>query len=357
MKKQLKKLGWKLFLFLLPAIALLVLGAFIVIGAQLVIALIFGQQEAVEGTLHTMSPNVEVYRTYVAEQVDLVGLDSAYVDHILALMEEETRGEGTDVMGAGGFSSNIEYPRVRGAIVDPAYSIQCGISEFKDLLGLVGPEGPEDEVNLQIVYQAYHVGRDYIDYCNQYGCGKYTVENAGDYLKGHPSGDDRRATFAADVTRDVAAIGGEGSGGAFGWPLTSHTVSAGVGWYDPWGTGNYDYHTGTDFPAPEGTPIYASADGEVTVATYSSYGYGNHIMIQHTPRYQTLYGHCVSLAVEVGQYVHRGDVIGYVGSTGNSTGPHCHFEIRLDNTFLDPIPILEEGQEIADLTNSTDGQE
>jgi len=96
-------------------------------------------------------------------------------------------------------------------------------------------------------------------------------------------------------------------------------------------------HAGLDFTAPQGTPIYATADGTVKVAGYSDGGYGNHVIIYHGYGYESLYGHMVRIKVRNGQKVKRGEVIGYVGSTGKSTGPHCHYEVRKNGQKLDPV--------------------
>ncbi|MBD0378468.1 MAG: M23 family metallopeptidase, partial [Flavisolibacter sp.] len=81
-------------------------------------------------------------------------------------------------------------------------------------------------------------------------------------------------------------------------------------------------HAGLDFTAPQGTPIYATADGVVKLAGFSDGGYGNHVIVNHGYGYETLYGHMVRIKTRVGQKIERGEIIGYVGSTGKSTGPH-----------------------------------
>jgi murein DD-endopeptidase MepM/ murein hydrolase activator NlpD len=96
-------------------------------------------------------------------------------------------------------------------------------------------------------------------------------------------------------------------------------------------------HAGLDFAAPQGTPIYATADGVVKTAGQSSGGYGNHVVINHGFGYETLYGHMVRIKARNGQRVKRGEVIGYVGSTGKSTGPHCHYEVHKNGQKLDPV--------------------
>ena len=96
-------------------------------------------------------------------------------------------------------------------------------------------------------------------------------------------------------------------------------------------------HAGLDFAAPIGTPIYATANGTVKEADFNEGGYGNHVVINHSYGYETLYGHMVRMKAKVGQKVKRGEVIGYVGSTGKSTGPHCHYEVHKNGTPVDPV--------------------
>jgi murein DD-endopeptidase MepM/ murein hydrolase activator NlpD len=97
------------------------------------------------------------------------------------------------------------------------------------------------------------------------------------------------------------------------------------------------FHQGLDFTAPSGTPIYATADGVVQAAGFNTDGYGNKVVINHGYGYQTLYGHMVRVKAKVGQTVKRGEVIGYIGSTGKSTGPHCHYEVIKRGTKVDPV--------------------
>ena len=96
-------------------------------------------------------------------------------------------------------------------------------------------------------------------------------------------------------------------------------------------------HLGLDFTAPAGTPIYATADGTIEFAGNRGDGYGNHIIINHGFGYKTLYGHMYRIKANVGQRVKRGEVIGWVGSTGKSTGPHCHYEVIKNGNKIDPI--------------------
>ncbi|TMI95138.1 MAG: M23 family metallopeptidase [Bacteroidetes bacterium] len=96
-------------------------------------------------------------------------------------------------------------------------------------------------------------------------------------------------------------------------------------------------HPGLDFAAPAGTPIYATANGTVEFAGNRGDGYGNNVIINHGYGYKTLFGHMFRIKARIGERVNRGEVIGWVGSTGKSTGPHCHYEVIKNGNKIDPI--------------------
>jgi murein DD-endopeptidase MepM/ murein hydrolase activator NlpD len=111
-------------------------------------------------------------------------------------------------------------------------------------------------------------------------------------------------------------------------------ISSGFG--QRWGK----LHKGIDIASSSGTPIYSALDGTVSYAGFES-GYGNLIQVSSANSTVILYGHCSSINVKPKAVVHKGDLIGRVGSTGNSTGPHLHFEVRIDGVAVNPITYLE----------------
>lgn len=129
--------------------------------------------------------------------------------------------------------------------------------------------------------------------------------------------------------------------GIFQWPLPqSYTITSWFGYREDPFTGEIAYHSGTDIGAPGGTPILAAADGTVTIANaIDSWGggYGYHIKVKHNNTLDTLYAHCSSICVTAGQEVKQGEVIGYVGTTGNSTGNHLHFEVWQNGERTDAL--------------------
>lgn len=110
---------------------------------------------------------------------------------------------------------------------------------------------------------------------------------------------------------------------------------------DPF-TGAARMHAGVDIPNPTGTPIYATADGTIIHAERLG-GYGNMVEIDHGKGIATRYGHMSKLLVVPGAHVTRGQLIGLVGSTGRSTGPHLHYEVRIDGHAVNPVPFLTTG--------------
>ena len=129
--------------------------------------------------------------------------------------------------------------------------------------------------------------------------------------------------------------------GMIGWPLSgTSTLTSGYGYRSDPFTGEQSFHGGIDLACPEGTPVLAAADGIVSYVNASDpwgYGYGYHVVIEHEKSLSTLYGHCSAVSVTSGQAVKAGEVIAYVGSTGNSTGNHLHFEVRRNGAREDPL--------------------
>ena len=153
--------------------------------------------------------------------------------------------------------------------------------------------------------------------------------------------------FAAfDATLGGIAIDAGGGTGRFGWPVVvpggqKAPITQRFGCTEMAGEPykgecpSKRWHSGLDLAEATGTPVFASDAGVVRVYS-SSTGYGNHILLIHGNGYATLYGHLSTFAVQDGQVVKRGEMIGQVGSTGFSTGPHLHFEIRYQTDYIDP---------------------
>ena len=119
------------------------------------------------------------------------------------------------------------------------------------------------------------------------------------------------------------------------------TSDYGMRWHPV--SGGRRAHKGVDLAGPTGTPIHATADGLVAKADWFS-SYGLYVQLEHGGNLQTRYGHMSRLNVGAGQRVRKGDIIGYVGSTGRSTGPHLHYEVRIAGEAVNPIPYMQAGE-------------
>jgi len=152
-----------------------------------------------------------------------------------------------------------------------------------------------------------------------------------DVLQGLES---RLSTVRSDVDkRNALAASTPSIWPAHGW------LSSTVGTRRDPINGGRDFHEGLDISADRGTPVYATADGTVTAAGYEG-GYGNLIVITHEYGLETRYGHLSKFLAKTGGKVKRGDIIGYVGSTGRSTGSHLHYEVRVNGRLLNPLQLL-----------------
>jgi murein DD-endopeptidase MepM/ murein hydrolase activator NlpD len=128
----------------------------------------------------------------------------------------------------------------------------------------------------------------------------------------------------------------------FRFPLPYGYLASGFGRRTHPLTGQSHFHTGVDIAAPAGTEVLAARGGTVTEIGFDS-GYGNYLVLSHEGNYQTLYGHLRNVAVSLNQDAYSGMIIARVGSTGQSTGPHLHFEIRSRGSVKDPVPLLPPG--------------
>lgn len=153
-------------------------------------------------------------------------------------------------------------------------------------------------------------------------------------LEDHVESLEREQAAVLAKLQGPSAVAGpvrQGSGGLI-WPANG-SISSGFGMR--WGR----LHAGVDIPLPEGTPLRAAASGSVAIAGWVG-GYGNYTCIQHSGSLSTCYGHQSSISVSVGQSVSQGQVIGHSGNTGHSTGPHLHFEVRINGSPVDPLGYL-----------------
>jgi len=147
---------------------------------------------------------------------------------------------------------------------------------------------------------------------------------------------EEEAAAAAAAKKDQAAAASKYSGGTMSWPLPGYyKISSDYSMRDHPITGKYSQHTGIDLPAPKNTKIVAASAGTVVTVGHNK-AYGNRVIINHGGGVQTLYAHMTSYNCKVGDTVSAGDVIGYVGSTGYSTGNHLHFSVLVNGSYVNP---------------------
>ncbi|MXP26363.1 peptidoglycan DD-metalloendopeptidase family protein [Altererythrobacter indicus] len=124
-----------------------------------------------------------------------------------------------------------------------------------------------------------------------------------------------------------------------GMPVEGVTLTSGYGMRNHPVLHKRAAHKGVDLAGPRGTPVYATADGTVGKAQYFG-SYGNYVQIEHGGDLETRYAHLSSYTVNAGEHVKKGELIGYIGTTGRSTGPHLHYEVRVDGEAVDPRPYM-----------------
>lgn len=154
---------------------------------------------------------------------------------------------------------------------------------------------------------------------------------------GNSSNNNSNGNNSSDNSSNNSDSSDSGTQGGFTWPLpASHTITSYFGNRGQPTSGASTYHQGIDIGAPTGTSIVAASSGTVVTASYSA-GAGNYIMISHGNSVYTVYMHCSQLLVSAGQTVSKGEKIALVGSTGISTGPHLHFGVSVNGSYVDPL--------------------
>ena len=283
----------------------------------------------------SMSETVLAYQPMVSQYCQKFKIPD-YADLALAVMQQESGGTGNDPMQCSECPLNTKYPNSINGITDPAYSVETGVAYLANCIKAADCKSPSDIPGISLALQGYNFGGGFIGWAQERG--GYSAENASLFSQisasahGWPSYGD--PMYVNHVMRYYIVP----MEGQFMVPLKSYTISRG------WGMDGAEFHKGIDFAASAGTNICAAAAGTVTYARFGSApygGYGNVVVIKHNETYSTLYGHCSVLLVTAGQSVQQGQVIALVGSTGKSTGNHCHFEVRVHGNQVNPAQYLK----------------
>lgn len=239
-----------------------------------------------------VSAEVEAHSETISKYADEYDIPE-YTELIKAVMMQESAGKGNDPMNSGG--------------KNPEESIKAGVRKIANLIKKKDCESPLDMTGIREVLK-------------EYSSGDKSDEYANNVLQYYPYG---------NFSDEILILGN----GVLGLPIQGMTKADITSHFGPrWGR----MHTGTDFGYPVGTPIYASESGTVTLAGWNG-GYGKCVIIDHGNGMQTLYAHQSKIHVAKGMNVVRGQRIGDTGNTGNSTGPHLHFEVIINGQKVDPM--------------------
>ena len=284
-----------------------------------------------------------------------------YYQVLLAIMEIESGGispeSWPDRMCCSESPFNERYSFGVGTIQDPLYSIQVGVESLKYLVDKLSPDAINDYNELKAVVQCYNYGEGFYYFLhNNYG-GIYSKEaaQAYSYRMGH-GGTYGNPSYIDRFEEHFRKSAGGGFGGFSGstdlaWPVSErYECTSGMGHRNmPYGA---EEHGGIDLGTPIGTPVYACGDGVVTVTGSVSSNlwgsgatgnatYGIFVMVDHGNNVATLVAHLSERLVNVGDHVVKGQLIGYTGNSGNSSGPHLHFEYRANGARYSPFDYID----------------
>jgi len=292
-----------------------------------------------------VSEEVEKYTPVIREYAEKYDMEE-YVELIKAVMMQESGGKGTDPMQSSESGYNKKYDRKPSAIKDPNYSIECGIQALKSCLDKAGVQDPLDMERIKLALQGYNFGSGYIDWAlKKYG--GYSPANAVEFSKEKAAAAGKDTYGDPDYVSHVLRYYPYGNysydiiyngPGKLGLPIegmTQANISSHFGGRaSPGGIGSTN-HQGVDIAFPTGTKILACESGKVIHAGWAG-GLGKCVIIDHGKGVQTVYGHMSEVVAVKGQMAMRGQVIGQVGSTGNSTGPHLHLGVKVNGSYVNP---------------------
>lgn len=296
-----------------------------------------------EGTA-AVSADVERYSDKINTFASKYGIGS-FAAVIKCIMMAESGGRGTDVMQCSECPYNERFSKAPNSITDVDYSIEIGIKYFADCLKQADCASPSDIPKLSLALQGYNYGNGYIGWA-QKKYGGYSQANAQEFsnmmrakLGWSRYGNPNYVSAVLKYYLDTSTSGGgsDGWGSPFPGKDWKSVVTSEFGYRtDPVTGAKGTFHAGIDIAYPAGTVISAVKEGTVEAVNYKTTGYGYHVIINHGGGYKTLYGHCSTLLVNVGDKVTKGQAIAKVGSTGKSTGPHLHLNVYVNGETQNP---------------------
>ncbi|MDO4486954.1 MAG: lysozyme family protein [Bacillota bacterium] len=292
-----------------------------------------------------VSPEVEAYTPLIQKYANEYGIPQ-YTELIKAVMMQESGGRGKDPMQASECGYNKKYPKKPNGIKDPEYSINCGVHYLSDNLSAAKAKSPVDMDRIKLALQGYNYGSGYIPWAmKKYG--GYSYSGAVEFSKQQAKKNGWSSYGDPDYVEHVLRYYPYGNysydvintgPGKLGLPIKGMkrgNISSHFGpRSSPGGIGS-TYHQGLDIAFPMGTKVLACEAGTVVSAGWNG-GLGKCIIIDHGGKLQTVYGHLSQISVKSGQKVVRGQYIGNVGSTGQSTGPHLHLGVKMNGKYVNP---------------------
>lgn len=299
---------------------------------------------ALNGGTAAVSEDVERYSDKIQKYAQQYGIEG-FVAVIKCVMMAESGGRGAEVMQCSECPYNTKYSKKPNSITDVDYSIEIGIKYFADCLKQASCTSPTDMARLSLALQGYNYGNGYIGWA-QKNYGGYSQANAQEFsnkmkakLGWSTYGNPNYVSAVLKYYLDTSVTGGgsDGWGSPFPGKDWKSVVTSEFGYrVDPVTGKKGAFHAGVDIGYPAGTVISAVKEGTVTAANYYTSGYGYHVIIDHGNSYKTLYGHCSTLLVNVGDKVTKGQAVAKVGSTGKSTGPHLHLNVYVNGETQNP---------------------
>lgn len=296
------------------------------------------------GGTAAVSADVERYSDKIQKYAEQYGIPE-FVAVIKCVMMAESGGRGTDVMQCSECPYNERFSNKPNSITDVDYSIEIGIKYLAECLKQAECSSPTDMARLSLALQGYNYGNGYIGWA-QKNYGGYSQANAQEFstmmkakLGWSTYGNPNYVSAVLKYYLDTSMSGGGSAGWGSPFPGKDwkSVVTSEFGYrIDPVTGAKGTFHAGIDIGYPTGTVISAVKEGTVTAANYYTGGYGYHVIIDHGGGYKTLYGHCSTLLVRVGDKVTKGQAIAKVGNTGKSTGPHLHLNVYVNGETQNP---------------------
>ena len=312
-----------------------------------------GEIEATEKKVTALDEKITVLQDNIDSQTSKIEQQQKEIDEGIEIFKKRVRAmylAGNDSMAAillgssDFFDMMMKYEMVERVssydkeVIDGLVALNNELKETKETL----------EKNMsELSSSKEEVSSSLKELEGLYDASSYTIaqkEAEKNYYSHLSAEEEKKMDQAEKEVQKILAELANGNGGVFNgtfiWPVPGYNnVTSPFGWrtHPIWGTKNF--HRGIDISSwgVNGKPIVASAPGQVVIATYYHSSYGNYVGISHGSGYTTLYAHASSLAVKVGDYVKAGQTIAYVGTTGNSTGPHLHFEVSLNGQLQNPL--------------------